>query len=121
MGEPSRRTKLLKRVLPLLLVAGAATWFFQDAPQDRILVYDLSGRPGVTALRVDLRRADGALERHVEYRWSERSPAPSQQRQAVRLGAGSYRAEMVVETGPRTETVERTFTLDREEELTLRP
>ncbi len=121
MAEPSRRTKILKRVLPLLLVAGAATWFFQDAPMERVLVYDLSGRPGVTALRVDLRRADGVLERHVEYRWSERAPAPSQQRQAVRLARGSYRAELVLEFGPRSEAVERTFTLDREDELTLRP
>jgi len=118
----SRRAAFVRRLLPLLALAVAAAWFFQDTPADRVLVYDLAGRPGITALRVDLRRvSDGALERHVEYRYSDRVPAPPQQRQAVRLAPGAYRAEIALDFGPRSEVVERVFTLTGESELILRP
>jgi len=120
--EPrSRRFRRRVRLLPLLAIAGVAVWFFRGAPRDLTLVWDLGPRrEGLKALRVDvLRLPDRSIARHAEHFWTPERPAPPRVRERVRLAPGEYLADVFLDYGTRTERAERSFELDRQEELRL--
>jgi len=124
VAEPlSRRSFLVRRLLPLLLVVGIAVWYFRDAPRDLDLVYSLGARQaGLTSLRVDVVRvSDHALARHAEYVYTADRPAPPKVRQSVRLIPGEYEAQLTLGYSAKVDRFERRFTLVREDEIDIAP
>jgi hypothetical protein len=121
--EAPRRFRLLRRVVPLLLVGAFAAWYFHDTPRDVALIWDLGARSqGLQVLRVDvLRLPDRALVRHAELFWTSARPAPDKVRQPIRLAPGDYQAELSLDWGARTERLERRFALERQEEIVVTP
>lgn len=127
MGElpqaPSRRSRLLRRVLPLLAVVGLAVWYFSTAPREVTVAFDLSGkRDGLRALKVDvLALPERTVARHLEFFYSETRPAPVSQRHVLRLVPGEYLAETLLDYGDRQVRGEQRFELERQDELFLAP
>ena len=74
------------RLVALLGAIGVGLLLARAAPEDVVLVYDLAGAPGATALEVELRR-DGELVRRAEF---PLTPAARQVRHPVRLPHGRY-------------------------------
>jgi hypothetical protein len=118
-----RRSFLVRRVLPLVVIVGVAVLYFRDAPRDLTLVWDLGARcEGLVGLRVDVRALpDGALARHSEFVYSVKNPAPPKVRQPIRLSPGEYQAELWLDWGARTEGAQRRFTLERQDEIDIVP
>ncbi len=123
-GPPrGRRLALLRRTLPLLLLLAAGLWYFKDAPREVTLAMDLAGkRDGLQALRIDLYQLPERIPaRHVELYFSaERPPAP-QLRTVVRVPPGDYEAALTFDYGAGSQTLERRFTLERQDEIVLPP
>ncbi|MGI5863455.1 MAG: hypothetical protein ACOX6T_15570 [Myxococcales bacterium] len=118
----SKRAFLLKWLLPLLLLAAIAAWFFRSAPQSVELVYDLSARSqGMRRLQVDVfELPERQLVRHVEYRYPE-GAAPKEQAQSVKLKRGKrYLIEARLGYADGTETVTRELTFQQESRITVR-
>jgi hypothetical protein len=122
-GRGWRRSFLLRRVLPLLIVGGIAVVYFRDAPRDLTLVYHLGARrASLVALRVDVRQLpEGVLARHSEFVFSVQSPAPDKVRHTIRLSPGEYQADLSLDYGTRTDRSERRFTLERQDEIDIAP
>ena len=118
-----RRTFLVRRVLPLVVVGGIAVLYFRDAPRDLTLVYDLGPRcEGLVGLRVDVRQfPDRALARHSEFVYSVQKPAPPKVFQPMRLSPGEYLVELQLVFGARTDSSQRRFTLERQDEIDIEP
>ncbi|MGC4114271.1 MAG: hypothetical protein QM765_06570 [Myxococcales bacterium] len=118
-----RRFAFFRRTLPLLLLLAGALWYFRDAPRDVTLAMDLAGRrDGLKALRLDLYQLpERARARHVELYYSESAPPAPQLRAPVRLTPGEYEAVVTFDYGARAETLERRFTLERQDEVVLPP
>lgn len=78
--------KSAARLVALLGAVAVGLFLVSAAPKDVVLVYDLAGAPGATALEVELRR-DGELVRHAEFRVAD----PGRQiRHELRLPKGQY-------------------------------
>jgi hypothetical protein len=78
--------KRAARLLALLGAIAVGLFLSRAAPEDVVLVYDLSGAHGATALDIELRR-DGEVVRRAEF------PVKAQERQirhALRLPRGWY-------------------------------
>ena len=78
--------KRAARLVALLGAIAVGVFLSRAAPEDVVLVYDLSSAPGATALEVELHR-DGEVVRRAEF------PVPAQERQIrhpLRLPQGRY-------------------------------
>ena len=119
-GRP-RALPLVRRLLPLLALLAVGLWYFRDAPRDLTLAIDLPApHEGLAAVRVGLWVAPSqALARRIERFYTPSSPAPAQLRLPIRLAQGSYRAEVTLDYGGRTERFERAFVLERQEQVDL--
>lgn len=121
--ERSRRALTIKRLLPLLIVAVLATWFFRGAPEPTELVYGLGPRSqGLEQLAVELYELpDRSLVRRAEFHYSPSSPAPAEQPQALKLETdSSYVIEATFVYPDRRETLSREFTFHGEARITVR-
>jgi hypothetical protein len=86
---PRRPLRRAARLVALLGAIAVGVLLARAAPEDVVLVYDLSGAPGATALEIALRR-DGEVVRRAEF------PVRAQERQirhALRLPRGRYGLE----------------------------
>jgi hypothetical protein len=120
---PSRRLAFLRRTLPLLLLLAGALWYFRGAPRDVTLAMDLAGRrDGLRSLSVDLYQLpERTRARHVEFFYSQDNPPAPQLRTAVRIPPADYQAVVAFHYGDKTETLERRFTLESQDEVVLPP
>ena len=118
----SRRSFLLKRLLPLLLLGAVAAWFFRSSPRDIELVFDLSARSeGLRRLEVVIYRLPELDRvRSAEFLYEGRA-VPAEQSQSVKLTRGQrYSVEARLFYPDRTETVTRVISPERETRITLR-
>jgi hypothetical protein len=80
--------KLLARFVAIVGAVAIAWFLFRQGPRDVVLVYDLSGATGATALEVEVRRGP-ELVRRAEFRLA--SPRDGRQvRHELRLPDGDY-------------------------------
>jgi hypothetical protein len=75
----------LARLLVVLGAVGIGWLLFGASPRDVVLVYDVAGVPGATALEVEIRRG-GDVVRHARLTLGGRTQA----RHPVRLPEGTY-------------------------------
>lgn len=117
-----RRSHLVRRFLPILVLVGIGAWLLRSQPRESTFVYDLGMRAeGLSALRVDIYTVpERSLARHVEFHYSASHPAPSEQVQSLKLARGSYEVEATLDYGGRQEKVTRTLEFDGEERLWIR-
>lgn len=118
--------RLLKRRLPLLIVAAVGLWMMSGgAPKETTLVYRLGDRAErLSSLEVQLRKANGKLVRSTQFRFDAARPAPREQPHALSLEPGDYRLEVALryageDGGGRSDRIERSLSFDGEERTVL--
>jgi hypothetical protein len=124
-GSPSqpRRKLMILRLLPILLLAAIAYWYFGKAPKEAELAYTLGDkREGLLRLEADVYALpQHSLVRHTELMFSPSSPAPAEAVQKAKLKPGTrYEIDVRLVYPDRSETIVRELSYDGEERYTLR-
>ncbi len=116
----SARSRLLRRLVPLALIALAAGYFLREMPRGVELVYRLPAqRQGLRALEIDLLKPDGALIRHAEFLYSPTNPAPEMQRHPLKLPPGQVEVRATLVWPDRREAITRSITFERQDEIEI--